>query len=56
MASLVEGEGGSDQWLKMLVIGFQVAYGADAEIEIERKEAANCGGLFSNVIALRRRR
>ena len=28
-------------WLKMLVIGFQVAYGADAEIEIKKKEAAN---------------
>ena len=28
-------------WLKMLVMGFQVAYGADAEIEIKKKEAAN---------------
>jgi hypothetical protein len=27
-------------WLKMLVMGFQVAYGADAEIEIKKKEAA----------------
>jgi len=25
----------------MLVMGFQVAYGADEEIEIEKKEAAN---------------
>jgi hypothetical protein len=28
-------------WLKMLVMGFQVAYGAEAEIEIKKKEAAN---------------
>jgi hypothetical protein len=28
-------------WLKMLVMGFQVAYGTDAEIEIKKKEAAN---------------
>ena len=28
-------------WLKMLVMGFQVAYGADVEIEIKKKEAAN---------------
>jgi hypothetical protein len=28
-------------WLKMLVMGFQVAYGADAEIEIKKKEAAH---------------
>jgi len=28
-------------WLKMLVMGFQVAYGADDEIEIKKKEAAN---------------
>lgn len=28
-------------WLKMLVMGFQVAYGADQEIEIKKKEAAN---------------
>jgi hypothetical protein len=27
-------------WLKMLVLGFQVAYGTDAEIEIIKKEAA----------------
>jgi hypothetical protein len=29
----------------MLVMGFQVAYGADAEIEIKKKEAASVGGL-----------
>jgi hypothetical protein len=28
-------------WLKMLLMGFQVAYGADDEIEIKKKEAAN---------------
>lgn len=28
-------------WLKMLVMGFQVAYGADDEIEVKKKEAAN---------------
>jgi hypothetical protein len=28
-------------WLKMLEMGFQVAYGADDEIEIKKKEAAN---------------
>jgi hypothetical protein len=28
-------------WLKMLVMGFQVAYGADDEIEFKKKEAAN---------------
>jgi hypothetical protein len=28
-------------WLKMLVMGFQVAYGADDEIEIKRKGAVN---------------
>jgi hypothetical protein len=28
-------------WLKMLVKGFQVAYGASDEIEIKKKEAAN---------------
>jgi hypothetical protein len=28
-------------WLKMLVMGFQVAYGTDAEIEIKKKEATN---------------
>jgi hypothetical protein len=28
-------------WLKILVMGFQVAYGTDAEIEIKKKEAAN---------------
>lgn len=28
-------------WLKMLVMGFQIAYGADDEIEIKKKEAAH---------------
>src|SRR5690606_17983319 len=28
-------------WLKMLVMGFQIAYGTDDEIEITKKEAAN---------------
>jgi hypothetical protein len=28
-------------WLKMLVMGFQVAHGADEEIEIKKKEDAN---------------
>jgi hypothetical protein len=28
-------------WPTMLVMGFQVACGADAEIEIKKKEAAN---------------
>jgi hypothetical protein len=28
-------------WLKMLVMGFQVACGGDDEIEIKKKEAAN---------------
>jgi hypothetical protein len=31
----------------MLVMGFWVAYGADVEIEIKEKEAANWGGLIS---------
>jgi hypothetical protein len=26
-------------WLKMLVIGFQVAYGSEEEIEIQKKAA-----------------
>ena len=34
-------------WLKMLVMGRQIAYGADDEIEIKKKEAANGGGLTS---------
>ena len=34
-------------WLKMLVKGRQIAYGADDEIEIKKKEAANGGGLTS---------
>jgi hypothetical protein len=28
-------------WLKMLIMGFQVAYGTEEEIEIKKKEAAN---------------
>jgi hypothetical protein len=28
-------------WLKMLVIGFRVAYGTEAEIEVKKKEATN---------------
>ena len=28
-------------WLKMLVMGFQIAYGTEDEIEIKMKEAAN---------------
>jgi hypothetical protein len=28
-------------WLKMLVMGFQVAYGTEEEIEVKKKEAAN---------------
>ena len=28
-------------WLKMLVMSFQVAYGTDAQIEIDKKEAAH---------------
>jgi len=31
----------------MLVMGRQIAYGADDEIEIKKKEAANGGGLTS---------
>jgi hypothetical protein len=27
-------------WLKVLVTGFRVAYGMDAEIEVKKKEAA----------------
>jgi hypothetical protein len=30
----------------MLMMGFQVAYGPNAEIEIKKKEAANWGGLL----------
>ena len=32
-------------WLRMLVMGFQVAYGHEDEIEVKKKEAANLGGL-----------
>ena len=28
-------------WLKMLVMGFRVAYGTEAEIEVKKKEATN---------------
>ena len=34
-------------WLKMPVMGCQVAYGADDDIEIKKNEAANGGGLTS---------
>jgi len=34
-------------WLKMLVMGCQVAYGADDEIEIKKKETPTGGGLTS---------
>jgi hypothetical protein len=38
------GPWGADErmnWLKMLIMAFQVAYGTDEEIEVKKKEAAN---------------